>query len=80
MGEAPSDEVLEDLVTLHEDILEENEEGVKEILSDFADDGLPIVDLVSREMSLGAGDPDFSMTAIHRAAAVGATSVLRSVS
>lgn len=29
------EDALDDLMTLHEDVLEENDEGVKEILADF---------------------------------------------
>ena len=72
-----NDDISEDLITLHEDILEENEEGVKEILGDFATEGLNVYALVNKEINLGPNDPDFDMTAVHRAAAVGSTSVFR---
>ncbi len=67
----------DDFVVLHEDIQEGNEEGVKEILGDFKEDGLDICELCCREVRLADCDPaDWGMSAIHRAAATGSTSIL----
>ena len=72
------DEMSEDFIVFHEDIQEENEEGVKEILSDYQGDGLDVIrDLCIREIRLGDCDPpEWGMSAVHRAAAVGNTSIL----
>ena len=49
----------EDLLTLHEDILEENEEGIKEIFNDFKDNDEAIRILCSREIRLQECDPEW---------------------
>ena len=51
----------EDLLTLHEDILEETEEGIKEIFDDFKDDDGAIKQLCTREIRLQECDPDWGM-------------------
>ena len=72
-----ADEIADDILVFHEDIQEENEEGVKEILHDFQADGLPIKELLTREVRLSDCDPpEWGMSAVHRAAAVGSTSIL----
>ena len=52
-------DIEDDLLTLHEDILDENEEGVKEILSDFQKEGLSILELCSKETRLPESDPEW---------------------
>lgn len=49
----------EDLLTLHEDILEENEEGIKEIFNDFKDSEEATKQLCTREIRLQECDPEW---------------------
>ena len=49
----------EDLLTLHEDILEENEEGIKEIFNDFKDSEESTKQLCTREIRLQECDPEW---------------------
>ncbi len=48
-----------DLVTLHEDLLEENEDGAREILGDFRDDALALRELCTRQVRLPGADPEW---------------------
>ena len=50
------DDVADDLLILHEDVLEEDEEGVKEILGDYADDSTSLQRLCQEEVHLNTGE------------------------
>ena len=49
----------EDIVTIHEDILEENEEGIREILRDYREDDSAIRLLLTQELRLQECDPEW---------------------
>ena len=65
----------DDVLILHEDILDENEEDVKDLLKTLKHEKVNLFDVVTREVRL-ENDPNWGMSAIHRAAAVGNTSIL----
>ncbi len=57
--EARMDDLEDDFLTLHEDILEENEEGIREILGDFKENETVLLQLCTREVRIQDCDPEW---------------------
>ena len=80
MGEVSDEE--QDLLQLHEDILEQNEEGVRKLMKEVYEEGTQsILGLIHKEAQIEPLAEDhplnrIPLSALHRAALVGSTAIL----
>ena len=71
--EDSGDITQEDVLQLHEDILENNEDSIRQLLKEFREDDIPTTELCSQEIEIEPLPDDhqlngIALTAIHRAA------------